>query len=536
MPEGRPETVAQALLAELARRGTRRIWGVPGGGSSLDLIEAAARVGVGFVLARHEGAAAMAAVADAELTDAPGAVLTTKGPGVANALNGLACASLERAPVLLVSDGFSDRQLPWLTHQVYDQRAATAPFVAGHGRGDGAAPAAGIAALLDLAQAERRPVHLDLTGEAARRAPGEAHPRRVAMDVPPDLGDGAARLAEARRPVLVVGLEAAEPRAAAAIRDLAEMLRAPVLVTYKAKGVLADSHPLHAGLFTGGSLEAPCVGAADLILTIGLDPVELILQPWRYAAPVVDVALRPHPVRYVDPAATLHGPLAESLHRLARAARGSDWTPEEIAAHRAAARAALAWHGAGGVAPPDIVLLAQAAARKAGKAPRISVDAGAHMFSATAFWDCDAPRDLLISNGLASMGFALPAGIAAALHDPARGAVCFTGDGGLMMVAGELATAADTGARLVTVVFNDGALSLIDIKQQQRQLPPAGVRWARPDFSRVAEGFGVKGFRATDPQEYRAALRAAFAQDGPSLIDVHVDPAGYPAQLQAMRG
>jgi len=153
MPEGRTgtaaarnlaaETVAQALLADLARRGTRRIWGVPGGGSSLDLIDGMARHGMAFVLAKHEGAAAMAAVADAELTGAPGVVLTTKGPGVANALNGLACASLERAPVLLVSDGFSEKQLPWLTHQVFDQRAATAPFVTGYGRGDGAAAALG---------------------------------------------------------------------------------------------------------------------------------------------------------------------------------------------------------------------------------------------------------------------------------------------------------------------------------------------------------------------------------------------------------
>ncbi|WP_270936677.1 thiamine pyrophosphate-dependent enzyme, partial [Falsiroseomonas oryzae] len=206
------------------------------------------------------------------------------------------------------------------------------------------------------------------------------------------------------------------------------------------------------------------------------------------------------------------------------------------AAHREAALAALAWAGQGGVAPPDVVRIAQQVAREAGRAPRVTVDAGAHMFSATAFWQCEAPRDLLISNGLASMGFALPAGIAAALHEPSRGAIAFTGDGGLMMVAGELATAADTGAKLVTVVFNDGALSLIDIKQQQRQLTPSGVRWARPDFARVAEGFGVKGFVATDPAEYRAALRAAFAHDGPSVVDVHVDPAGYPAQLQAMRG
>ena len=158
------------------------------------------------------------------------------------------------------------------------------------------------------------------------------------------------------------------------------------------------------------------------------------------------------------------------------------------------------------------------------------------MFSATAFWPCSRPRDLLISNGLASMGFALPAGIAAALHDPARGAIAFTGDGGLMMCVGELGTAADRRARLVTVVFNDGALSLIDVKQQQRQLPAEGVRWGRADFAMVAEGFSARGFRATTEAELAAAFDAAFAHDGPSLVDVQVDPSGYMQQLQAMRG
>jgi acetolactate synthase-1/2/3 large subunit len=538
MPDGgrAVSTVADALLADLARRGTRRIWGVPGGGSSLDLLANMGRFGIGFVLAKHEGAAAMAALADAELTGAPGVVLTTKGPGVGNALNGLACASLERAPVVLVSDGFTPKQLGYVTHQVFDQRAASAAFVAGYARAEGAAPAGEIAALLDLAQRERRAVHLDLTGEAARRAPGAA-PQAAGPAAPaPGIGDAPALLAAARRPVLVVGLEAASADAAAALRRLAEALHAPVLVTYKAKGVLPDAHPLHAGIFTGGTLEAPCVNEADLIVTIGLDPVELILQPWRYRAPVLDVALRPHPVRYVDPATALHGELAASIAELVAVARRSTWTVAEIARHRETALAALSWQGTGGVSPPDIVRIAQEEARAAGRAPRVAVDAGAHMFSATAFWQCDAPRDLLISNGLASMGFALPAGIAAALHDPARGAIAFTGDGGLMMVAGELATAADTGAKLVTIVFNDAALSLIDIKQQSRQLPPEGVRWQRPDFARVAEGLGVKGFGAATPDAYRAALRAAFAHDGPSLIDVHVDPAGYPAQLQAMRG
>jgi acetolactate synthase-1/2/3 large subunit len=525
-------TVAEAVLDALARRGTRRIWGVPGGGSSLDLIEAAPRYGIRFILARHEGAAAMAAVADAELTGAPGVVLTTKGPGVANALNGIACATLERAPVLLLSDGFTERQLSYVTHQVFDQRAASAALVKGYGRGDDGR----VGALLDLAlAAPRGAVHLDLTGEAARR-PEVPEETFVPERAPPDLCDAAALLRGARRPVILAGLEAAEPEAAAALRALAEALQCPVLVTYKAKGVLPDAHPLHAGIFTGGTLEAPVVGEADLILQAGLDPVELILQPWRYRASILDVALRPHPVRYADPTAALHGPIAASLQRLMGVAEVSAWRGSDIAAHADTAFSALAWRGSGGVSPPDVVRIAQEEAEAAGRAPRVAVDAGAHMFSATAFWRCAAPRDLLISNGLASMGFALPAAIAAAVHDPARGAVAFTGDGGLMMCVAELATAAELGAKAVTVVFNDGALSLIDIKQQQRQLPQAGVRWARADFAAIAKGFGARGFRAATEAEYRAALRAAFAHDGPSLVDVQVDPGGYPAQLQAMRG
>ncbi len=480
----------------------------------------------------------MMAVADAELTGAPGVVLTTKGPGLMNAVNGLACATLERAPVMLVSDGFTPAQLGYITHQVFDQQAATAAVVKAYGRAEGEDAAGEIAALLDTAGADPAgAVHLDLTSAAAKRASPAAAPRQAAAPAPTDMAALQAMVAAARRPVVIAGLETARGEAAIALRALVAALRCPVLATYKAKGVVPDDDPHHVGLFTGGSLEAACVGEADLVLLVGLDPVELILQPWRYATPVAEIAARAFPVHYVAPGATAHGPIAASIAALARAAAPSDWTLAGIAAHRDAMRAALAWPAGGrGVAPPRIVELAAEAAARSGRHPRATVDAGAHMFSATAFWPCHQPRDLLISNGLATMGFALPAAIAAALHDPARGAVAFTGDGGLMMCLAELATAVERRARLVTIVFNDGALSLIDVKQQQRQLPPEGVRWGRADFATVAEGLGARGFRAADEVTLAEALDAAFALDGPSLIDVQVDPAGYSQQLQAMRG
>jgi acetolactate synthase-1/2/3 large subunit len=158
------------------------------------------------------------------------------------------------------------------------------------------------------------------------------------------------------------------------------------------------------------------------------------------------------------------------------------------------------------------------------------------MFSATAFFPSAKPGDTLISNGLATMAFALPAAIAASLDDRSQPVICFTGDGGLMMCLGELCTAIETGARIVVIVFNDSALSLIDIKQQSRQLPARGVRWERHNFAQTMQALGGLGLMATDEAGLVAALDTALECGKPCLIDVRVDPAGYLQQLKAMRG
>ncbi|MEI7446820.1 MAG: thiamine pyrophosphate-binding protein, partial [Burkholderiales bacterium] len=165
-----PPNVAGAFAQALAEAGVRRIYGLPGGGSSLDVIEAAAARGIDFVLTRTENAAVMMAGAMAEVTGVPGVALTTKGPGLANAANGTAYASLDRAPVLVVTDGFTDAQRGYITHQVFDQAAMLAPVVKGRTRLEGTDPGREIRDALALAAAlPQGPVHVELTGEAARR-------------------------------------------------------------------------------------------------------------------------------------------------------------------------------------------------------------------------------------------------------------------------------------------------------------------------------------------------------------------------------
>jgi acetolactate synthase-1/2/3 large subunit len=143
---------------------------------------------------------------------------------------------------------------------------------------------------------------------------------------------------------------------------------------------------------------------------------------------------------------------------------------------------------------------------------------------------------VLISNGLATMAFALPAAISAAVQEPGAPVLCFTGDGGLMMCLGELCTAVEQRAQIIVIVFNDSALSLIDIKQQSRSLEPNGVRWQHHNFAATMSALGGFGVSVSTEQEFVAAMERALITKGPSLIDVSIDPAGYPEQLKAMRG
>jgi len=532
-------TAASALAAGLAALGVARIFGVPGGGASLDIIAAAAAAGIGFTLARQETAAVLMAAAAAEVSGRPGAALVSRGPGLAAAATGLAHADLDRVPVIVITDGFTADQKGWVTHQVFDQASLAAPFVRAQAASTGDDVAACLARLvMAMAGPCRGPALLELTDAAARRPVCAGAPPALPSLPPPDSASAAAArslLAESRRPAIVAGLEARE--ASVELRALAEALCAPVLVTYKAKGVVADANPLFAGVFTGGAAEAPLLHEADLILLAGADPVEFIPHPWRYTSPVLDITRFRRRRHYLEPACLLEGNVAASLAELLPAAFPRAWQETGIAAFRDSWRRRVAAPATPGRLGPDrVVTLAAELSAAAGIHPRVTIDAGAHMFSATSLWPAHAPGDVLISNGLATMGFALPAAIGAALADPGRPVVAFTGDGGLSMCLGELATATAAGAPVIVVVFNDCGLSLIEIKKGERAVPGDSLTWPRVDFAAVARGLGCDSFRAETEPAYRDALARALANRRAAVIDVLIDPSGYPAQIAGVRG
>jgi acetolactate synthase-1/2/3 large subunit len=491
------------------------LFGVPGGGGNLDLVGAVEEAGIAFVLCHGETAAAIAAATWGEETGRVAACVATRGPGAASMANGLAHALLDRAPLLVVTDGIPAADRRRVPHQRLDHGRLLAETVKATAAIDDDPELARSAVALAVA-APPGPVHLDVVPGAARST--LPVPRATSPD-PEALRRVRALVGSSRRPVVVAGVGAR--RCGPAIAALVDGTRVPVLTTYKAKGLAPAAND--AGLLTGGTLELPVLAAADLVVGVGLDPVELIPAPWRIAAPVV--LLGSWPVR--------DGPFpvaCEVVGDVATVVAGVGPLPDgwvdDPAGYRTAALARLGVSVAG-LDPRAVVAAVATAAPEA----LATVDAGAHMLVAMPFWEGRA----LTSSGLATMGFALPGAIGAALANSGRRVVCLTGDGGLAMCAAELETLARLDLPVTVVVFDDAALSLIEIKQR-----PVGhggaraVRFGPTDWAAVARGFGVPAARVDSLAALDTALSAGG--EGPQLIDVLIDPAGYGAVLAATRG
>jgi len=532
-------TLAVALVSALKARGMKRLFGVPGGGSSLDLINGADQLGVEFVLCRGETSAALMAAVSSELTGVPHVALTGIAPGAASAVNGVAYASLERVPMVLITDAKEPGD-GTNSHQIFDQGAVFSPLTKASIMLCESAQMVEVEGLLDLAlTAPQGPLHLDLSAKVAKSPSviGKAAiptPVDVAV-IAEDVQEICRLISASQYPVLLVGLEARDNRSSVTVTALAETLGCPVLTTYKAKGVFDETYPLFVGAFTGAQAEGETLHQADLIVGFGVDPVEIIPGQWTYSAEFLTINTAPGHVMPSGPSAQTHGNLCQ-IGELIRS-RLSDYVPgwdeETIARLRQSMAARLALPESDGLTT-DVVVRA---ARDAVPDPcRATVDAGAHMFSVMSLWTARYPHDVLKSNGLSTMGFALPAAIASALEDPERPVIAFTGDGGLMMCLAELSTAVRLGCNITVIVLNDGALSLIDIKQQRHQHPSIGVRYPRVNFKSCAEGMGCPAWQVTTHEQLQKALRAAFDTPGPTLIDVHVDPSGYASQLDALRG
>jgi acetolactate synthase-1/2/3 large subunit len=463
------------VLADgLLRAGVTRLFGaaaVLAAPSALDV-----------VIAGDLDACVMASVT-AELTEAPGAAALSLPSGVRHAVDGLAHAARDRAPVIVFT---SRHPNAGLLAPVVKASIAVTPSSASHW----------IAHAAQLAMADPRgPVHLQVdSAEAAVDAVPVAAVARRAPLPPPHAAalDGVGEaIARAARPLLVAGLQCTTDDAKW-LRAFAEALPAPVLVTPKAKGAVADPHPLALGLLTADS---PVLGRADLLVAIGLDAVETAPGVLPPALPVVHIARSPSTGLY-GPVAEAVGDIALIIEELAPRLRGrdrADWDVAELdrmkratAVVPAALTSVLAQH--------RVVMIA----RELMAAGTIATAD----LPVAAYWQAVAPREFLIPNGLATFGYPVPAAIAAQLALPDRRVIAFARASGLRAAREALSLAVGSGLPLVVVACNEGR--------------------EPEDVAPVAREAGAAFYAADSEESFRRAFYEALTAHRPAVVDAHI--------------
>jgi acetolactate synthase I/II/III large subunit len=532
--------VSELIVQSLRTLGVRHLFGYPGD-PSVEVLEAARRAELPFVLARREGTAGLMAEAAGMLTGLPGVCLSTLGPGSSNLVNAVANAWLDRVPMLAFSGQIETQREPYFTHQVLDHGRLFAPVCKWATAIQPHTAATILRKAVRTAMAERPgPVHIttaaDVVGAKAiddrfvlPPLAAKAFPLAYATDAA--AADAAKRLAAARRPAILAGIGAVRANASDALARLAESLGCPVVVAPMAKGVINETHPYYAG-----TLDMACkdlvwdfLAGCDLLVAAGFDAVELI-NPWRLKVATIHVDSLPNTDQVYPAELELVGPIGAILEALDVAAKGAPrWTEDEVAAQRARLRAAyLEGRTKGRLNPTDVVDAVRAALPQETIA---TTDVGSHKLLVGQGWTTHAPRSVLMTNGLSSMGFSLPAAIAAKLLHPERPVACFTGDGGLAMVQGELALAAGLKIDPLIVVFCDNSLNRIELKQARRNYPSWGTLIEPIDLEKLAQSMGCDGVMVDSAAALERVLGEKRAADRPLLLGAQIDPAQYAVQF-----
>ena len=464
-------SVAAVVADGVARAGVPRVFASPG--ALVAIGDAAIARGLAVVQTAGATAAGVMAAITAELVDAPGVALVSFAGGLAPVLDGAAHATRDRAAVIVISEGVADSRL---LEPVVKATVVADPASAGHSVAHAAqlcmADPRGAVHLVVPAGVAEAPALPVVT--ACRRAPVPA-PAADALDA---LADSIARAA---RPVLVAGLETG-PDDAKWLRALAESVPAPVLTTPKGKGALPDPHPLVLGLLAA---EHPLLAQSDLLIVVGVDPVEVSPGVWPAGVPLARVGRAP--------GNGVVGEIALVIEELAPRLRGrarADW---DVAALDRLKRGLGAAAAGAGLARRRVVEIAR---ELTPAGTRLALD-----MPLAAAWQSVAPRECLVPNGVATLGFALPAALAAAMAQDDARVVAIGAAAGFAAMAGEWPTAARLGAPVVAVGLNQGGAT---------------------DVTTAAGAAGVAIATAGDEASFRSAFERAWRAGTPMLVDAHV--------------
>jgi acetolactate synthase-1/2/3 large subunit len=312
------------------------------------------------------------------------------------------------------------------------------------------------------------------------------------------------------------------------LQAVIERHRLPFATTTMAKGMISEEHPLSLGCIERArrQVQRELLRSADLVVGLGYDVVEVEYEAWIGKVPLLSLDVDPVDAdASVTIAHEVVGDLDASLAWLAQASPARPEWPADLApGHRARFQRALRPTLAGFVPHQAIDAVRDALPRDG----ILAFDVGAHTHQIASQWTAPAPRTFLITNGWSSMGFGLPAAIAAKLACRERPVVAIVGDGCFQMTVGEVAVARRLGLALPIVVLDDGWLSLIQVKQVRRRFGLHGTDLGEHALvDPPAHYFGVPAVGARTAAELAHAVRRALAADHPTVIEAKVDPGHY---------
>jgi len=536
-PEGGVRTVSDVLVETLVAHGVDTVFGMVGH-SNLGFADALRRAEergqLRFVGIRHEGAAAFAASAYGKLTGRPAVCFAIAGPGSTNLLTGLYDARLDQSPVLAISGQVPSKVLGRGAFQDLDLTAVFSDVAASTTVVQAGSDHAELAALAVKHAVDRRGVaHLVLPDEVQEQSSDAAaaspQGRATAGRTPPasaDVAAAAALLATAQRPVFVVGHGARAGRAE--LLALAERLGAPVLTTFKAKGLVPDTHPLGAGVLgrSGTPVASWLMNESDLLVVVGASfSNHTGIASYK---PIVQIDDRPDAIgrfhAVTVPVQADSGPALAALDAAVRepaavdqrgdvAARWALWRAEK-------ARRAGDDRGRGVSAAAVFAALSEHLPENA----VVAVDVGNHAYSLGRYLESKG-QPVLMSGYLGSIGFGYPAAMGAWAAMPDRPVVAVTGDGGFGQYAMEITTAVKYGIPIKHVLLDNGALGKIEKEQVAADYPVWHTSLHNPDWAAYAELCGATGIRVGAREELDDAMRRLFLSDGPALLCVQQDAA-----------
>ncbi len=522
-------TVADNIADQLFKAGVRCVFGIPGG-PSIPYMEAFRRAGIEFILVSNEASAGIMADVSARLTGVPGVCHATFGPGATNISTGIGGALLDRSPVIVMTSEMSDLMIGRTTQMNIDHQKLFEPITKASFRLNAGNTDEVIKSALKICREEYPgPVHIGIPSDISdQETVISDFKTSTAENHGPN--DDSQKIAEllrtSRRPLLAVGLTSKRMAVKRELLAFLEKNQMPVVITPMAKGIIPEDHPCYAGVLFHAL--SNCLNdlydRCDLVIGLGYDQVEYNYESWMPDVPLIHFDTKATDLPDMDNILRFTGMPEEWFSVLNINCSGSHIIEKSLIKGIRDEMASIFDGFSSHFGPVSALKVLR---EELPENSILTADVGSHLHLLGQLWETGPKGNLIISNGWSGMGFGIPAGMAACISRPGSPVTCLTGDGGFLMMAGEMVTANRYGLPLIVVVLSDGELNLIKLKQSWKETPPYGTMLYDGDLFGSDTFLGVKVIKADSKESMAGAVRKALSMKKPVIINAIIDPAEY---------